>query len=360
METSNRLEWVDIAKALSIMLVVMMYTTYGVGEATGVPNAMHWIVAFAKPLRMPEFFLISGLFLSYGIARSWRHFVDKRVVHYMYFYVLWSIILYMFKVALFDGNLTGAIQNILAIGAWPYSVLWFIYALALFSLAIKVLHSLRVPHWAALAGAAVLQMLTIETSSYFLNDLAEYFVYFYAGYAFAPLVLRFVQSIIAKPLLGLAYLAVWAVVDAFLVFTGPFAILTNDVHMGLAATPGVLLPLATAGALAVCVTAGLLTHTPIAKAMGYLGSRSLVVYLSFLIPMAASRELLLRTGIISNDTAISVIVLVIAVLSPLLIEAVIMKTGFGKFFFIRPKWAHIYPAADKKSAKDSAIHVAAE
>lgn len=360
MKTSNRLEWVDIAKGLSIILVVMMYTTYGVGEATGVTNFMHWIVAYAKPLRMPEFFLISGLFLSYGIGRNWRHFADKRIVHYLYFYVLWSIILYLFKTALFDGNPLLAVQHILAIPLWPYSVLWFIYALALFSLAIKALHSLRVPHWVALGAGAALQMLPIETTSYFVNDLAEYFVYYYAGYAFAPHILRLVQAIISKPLLGLTYLAIWAAINGFLVFTGPFSVNINTIHMGIAETPGVLIILAMAGALAVCVLAGLLTYTPIAKAMGYLGAQSLVVYLSFLIPMAASRELLMRTGLISNDTLLSTIVMLIAIISPLIIHAIIVKTGIGRFFFFRPKWAHIYRPDEEHRNSSAPLTVPAE
>ena len=35
-----------------------------------------------------DFFLISGLFLSAVVDRPWRRFVDRRLVHYMYFYAL--------------------------------------------------------------------------------------------------------------------------------------------------------------------------------------------------------------------------------------------------------------------------------
>ena len=35
------------------------------------------------PFRMPEFFLISGLFLDQVLARSWKAYADRRVVHYL-------------------------------------------------------------------------------------------------------------------------------------------------------------------------------------------------------------------------------------------------------------------------------------
>ena len=74
----KRLDWVDMAKGISIFLVVMMYAASSVGEDTGGVGAFHWAIAFATPFRMPEFFLISGLFLSQVIDRPWRAFADRR------------------------------------------------------------------------------------------------------------------------------------------------------------------------------------------------------------------------------------------------------------------------------------------
>ena len=58
---------------------------------------MHLVVMFAKPFRMPDFFLISGLFLSVVIDRDWRTYLDRKVVHFAYFYVLWVTIQFGFK-----------------------------------------------------------------------------------------------------------------------------------------------------------------------------------------------------------------------------------------------------------------------
>ena len=60
----GRVDWVDYAKGICIVMVVMMHSVLGVEAAAGESGFMHAVVMFAKPFRMPDFFLISGLFLS--------------------------------------------------------------------------------------------------------------------------------------------------------------------------------------------------------------------------------------------------------------------------------------------------------
>ncbi|MCK5745524.1 MAG: acyltransferase family protein, partial [Oricola sp.] len=76
MGTKERYHWVDAAKGISIILVVMMYSAHNVGKYTGDIGVLHYIIGFATPFRMPEFFLISGLFLSHVIARDWKRYAD--------------------------------------------------------------------------------------------------------------------------------------------------------------------------------------------------------------------------------------------------------------------------------------------
>jgi uncharacterized membrane protein YcfT len=70
--TEERVVWFDYAKGICITLVVMMHSTLGVGDAMGGEGFMHEVVAFARPFRMPDFFLLSGLFLFRVIDRDWR------------------------------------------------------------------------------------------------------------------------------------------------------------------------------------------------------------------------------------------------------------------------------------------------
>jgi uncharacterized membrane protein YcfT len=166
----QRLDWVDMAKGLSIFLVVIMYCASSVGEDTGQTGFLHWTIAFAMPFRMPEFFLISGLFLSQVIDRPWRAYADRRVVHYFYFYALWAVIHIIFKVALVGRDPVGALSYLAWAVVEPYGVLWFIYMLGIFGLVSKVLHQLKVPFWAALLIGAGLQMASIHTGSYLIDQ----------------------------------------------------------------------------------------------------------------------------------------------------------------------------------------------
>ena len=102
---AGRVDWVDYAKGFCIVMVVMMHSTLGVEAAAGREGWMHALVAFAKPFRMPDFFLISGLFLARVIDRDWRDYLDSKVVHFAYFYVLWVTIQFAFKAPMFAAEM---------------------------------------------------------------------------------------------------------------------------------------------------------------------------------------------------------------------------------------------------------------
>src|SRR5450631_1440943 len=97
----GRVDWVDYAKGFCIVMVVMMHSTLGVEAEAGREGFMHYVVAFATPFRMPDFFLISGLFLARVVDRDWRTYLDRKVVHFVYFYVLWVTIQFAVKAPVF-------------------------------------------------------------------------------------------------------------------------------------------------------------------------------------------------------------------------------------------------------------------
>jgi uncharacterized membrane protein YcfT len=350
---TNRLDWVDTAKGLSIILVVMMHSAYGVGDDTGNVGYLNYIIGWATPFRMPEFFLISGLFLSQVIARPWALYADRRIVHYLYFYGLWAVLQILFKVGLGAGDVSSAFTGILMAVVEPYGVLWFIYMLALVSLAAKLLFTLKVPHWAALAGAAALQIAPVHTGIYVLDNFAEYFVCFYAGYALAPHLFKVVAWAQRHVAVSIAALIAYGLINGFLVFGGGSELHPLGLQMGYASLPGLHLLLAFTGALAVCVTAALLVMLPVMNWLRWLGSHSIVVYLSFAIPMAASRVLLLKLDMIDNLDVVATIVFLTALVSPLILYWLIRKTGLGKFLFERPAWAHL-PGSRVHVAKPAA------
>ncbi len=339
-----RLAWVDVAKGLCILLVVMMHATLGTGEAMGGEGVLHAVVAFAKPFRIPDFFLLSGLFLGRVIDRDWRLFADRRVVHFAYFYGLWVVIQSLVKYGKIVGDAgPGAFLAHLA-GALvePYATLWFIYLLAVFSVVTKLLR--RLPGPVLLAGAALLQIVPVETPSYLLEEFCARYVYFVAGYLFAPRIFALADLARRRPAAASAGLAAWAVIEGWLAFA-PSGL---PGFRTLASLPGLSLVLGGAGALAIVAAASLLTRLggPLTGALRACGQRSIVIYLGFFLPMAATRTLIAKAGLIADVGLASLVVTGVAVAAPLAFERLIRGTALA-FLFRRPRALHIAAGAER-------------
>src|SRR3981189_3177422 len=160
---AGRVDWVDYAKGICIVMVVMMHSVLGVELTAGEKGFMHLLVTFAKPFRMPDFFLISGLFLSVVIDRDWRTYLDRKVVHFAYFYVLWVTIQFGFKAPSFAAETSWAHAGFLYLESFiePFGTLWFIYLLPVFFAVAKATRPRR--PLAVFAVAALLEMAHVTT-----------------------------------------------------------------------------------------------------------------------------------------------------------------------------------------------------
>src|SRR3954471_18827212 len=181
----SRVDWVDYAKGICIVMVVMMHSVLGVEHEVGQTGFMHTLVAFAKPFRMPDFFLISGLFLSVVIDRDWRTYLDRKVVHFAYFYVLWVTIQFGFKAPSFAAGTGWGHVGFLYLESFiePFGTLWFIYLLPVFFVVTKLTR--KMPPLAIWAAAAALEMMHAATGWTVIDEFCARFVYFYSGYWFA-------------------------------------------------------------------------------------------------------------------------------------------------------------------------------
>jgi uncharacterized membrane protein YcfT len=328
---AGRVDWVDYAKGFCIVMVVMMHSTLGVELAAGRDGWMHHAVEFARPFRMPDFFLISGLFLARVIDRDWRDYLDRKVVHFAYFYVLWVTIQFAFKAPMFAAQegWGGVALDYLEAFIEPFGTLWFIYLLPIFFVVIKLTRNVPWPLiW--LAGAA-LEMSHINTGWTAIDEFAHRFIYIYTGYLFATQVFAFTAAVQRQSALALLGLAFWALINGALVMAG------------FADLPLISLALGLAGALAVVSVAALMAKSDVFRPLRYCGRNSIVIYLAFFLPMAATRIALLKTGIVADLGTISLIVTLVGVVGALAWFWAVRGTRFG-FLFERPAWARLKPA----------------
>ena len=233
-----RVDWVDYAKGFCIVFVVMMHSTLGVEAALGQEGWMHYVVAFAKPFRMPDFFLISGLFLARVIDRDWRTYLDRKVVHFAYFYVLWVTIQFAFKAPGFAAEFGwhGVAALYLEAFIEPFGTLWFIYLLPIFFVVAKLAR--RVPPLAIWVIAAALEIAHIQTGWTVIDEFAARFVYFYTGYVLATRIFALAAAVQARPARALAGLGAWGILDAVLVFNGYADLPFVSLALGLAGAAG--------------------------------------------------------------------------------------------------------------------------
>lgn len=336
-----RVDWVDYAKGICIVMVVMMHSVLGVELAAGETGFMHVLVAFAKPFRMPDFFLISGLFLPLVIYRDWRTYLDRKVVHFAYFYVVWVTVQFGFKAPAFAAETSWRDAGLLYLESFiePFGTLWFIYLLPIFFVITKLTR--RIPAPAVWLVAAALETARISTGWTAIDEFCARFVYFYSGYVFAPYVFALSDRARSQPALALAVLASWALINAGLVAFG--------------ASEGkvVSLVLGFAGACAIITIGTLLARAHWCNFLRFCGEHSIVIYLAFFLPMAATRTLLLHTGIISDIGAVSLVVTIVGVLGSLAIWQAALRLH-ADFLFERPGAFWIAPK------KASAVLQAAE
>ena len=329
---TERIDWVDYAKGFCIVFVVMMHSTLGVGQAVGQEGWLHGLVAFAKPFRMPDFFLISGLFLARVIDRDWRTYLDRKVLHFVYFYLLWTAIQFAVKAPMFlkEYGAIGTLWLYAESFVEPFGTLWFIYLLPVFFVLTKLAHGLRIPPLAIWLAAAALEIAPIHTGWTVIDEFAGRFVYFYTGYIFAARIFALAELAKAEPETALAGLTMWALANALLVFHG------------LADLAFVSLALGLAGAAAVVALSALMAKSDLFRSLRYCGQHSIVIYLAFFLPMAASRMLLVKTGWITDVGTISVLVTLAGVVGALMMFWAVRFTAL-RFLFERPQALWLVP-----------------
>jgi uncharacterized membrane protein YcfT len=325
-----RVDWVDYAKGICIVMVVMMHSVLGVELAAGQTGFMHGLVAFAKPFRMPDFFLISGLFLPLVIDRDWRTYLDRKVVHFAYFYVLWVTIQFGFKAPGFAAETGWRGVGLLYLESFiePFGTLWFIYLLPIFFVVTKLTR--KMPPLAIWLAAALLESVHVATGWTAIDEFCARFVYFYSGYLFADTVFALSERARTYPAGALAALAIWAVVNG------------GVVALGASEWPVVSLALGLAGACAIVTMGTLLARAHWLNVLRFCGEHSIVIYLTFFLPMATTRTFLLRTGLVPDIGMMSLIVTIAGVVGAVVIWQAALRVR-ANFLFERPDAFWIAP-----------------
>lgn len=142
---TQRLEWVDAAKGISIILVVISHSSYWLNQiGLGLTSSAEVNVALSE-MRMPLFFLVSGLFAGKYMLAPWRLLLTKKIALLIWVFVVWQIIGIAYSVlaglTIHDAPsgevLPRAFLKPLISIIRPSNELWFLWALALMFMVLR-------------------------------------------------------------------------------------------------------------------------------------------------------------------------------------------------------------------------------
>lgn len=308
----TRLAWADAAKGLCIILVVLHHVV-GKHLAAVVPDELAeveagWAVVTygLKPLRMPLFFLVSGLFAAAAIHRPWRDVVPARVLTPYYLYAVWlclHTVVFLFARDL-AMNRTRDLGELVADLAYASTGLWYLYALVAYFLLTKAVSGIdpRIVTTVAAAVAVTAPLLPID--AYNRVSVLQHFVYFAVGALFPAAVRAVADSRQpgAIPVLTVTYVAL------------SWLMLNLDVGRG----PRILLLSVLAVPLALRCAVVVSTWRRVGRAATFVGRRTLPVYVLHMPVLALAHELL--DGTVLPSAAAGA---VLAAVHPLAVAAVV-------------------------------------
>lgn len=160
MQTARpRIEWMDLVKGSTVLIVVLFHSVNQMESITKDDNVSAvWFTSMnvLEPMRMPLFFMVSGMLAAGAIARPWR-MSRRRTYGMTYLYLLWSAIFFTVVAFYVNSGWLAAITQFpgrLLVGSSGY---WYLYALLLYFIVAKLLR--RHPAWIIVALAVILNLL---------------------------------------------------------------------------------------------------------------------------------------------------------------------------------------------------------
>ncbi|WP_288819846.1 acyltransferase family protein [uncultured Corynebacterium sp.] len=340
----QRVGWVDAAKGLCILLVVLGHAITEL-QAHGYYTAQ-WaeINFFLGPIRMPLFFLLSGLFAGKALKESWHKLANRRIWVMVYLYVIWvplrDFVLFLMPYTHVDADGIVSPPPITDQSAWgpriyntlhaviePTSYLWFLWALALFAILTRAFRWVH-PVIQLIVSGLISAWAPFASSSWSWDFVSKMLFFYVLGMYGAPWIFRMAQRRSGLSLLGTltAFLsvAIWvqATYSSF-----------NEGNVGFTRVY-----LSTTGALAAINVMAMLQNTRLVVPFEKIGGRTLPIFLMH-IPMLVV-VMIICDLILPKDPHLVIMTPLVAIIAAMLclgLHRLLLAIGAG-WLFVRPAW----------------------
>lgn len=326
----SRVQWVDAGRGIAITFVVLYHSAQWLAAPHFHTHAWEQTNQALATLRMPLFFTISGMFAPKWITVSWRKLWHDKISLYAWVYMLWSFIATgPFILGLImqgaTGNFLHQYRYVFYAPLAPRFELWFIWALSLFFVLVKLIRV--VPPWIQVSVAGV--VCVVALSGWDLGNVgwtgaAKYFFFFLVGIHYRKQIFELGRNPHKRVLAGVA--VAWA------------ALAVAGVGLGLnTSVPGFYFVTAVLGVVSGISFSRLLSGVNILR---YVGGRTLPVYLahtSLILVMAWFLQYLPDAvkGTVGTAIAVPAVGLVAIVLA-LVLASLAERNRLTSYFYQAP------------------------
>lgn len=321
-QAADRQLWVEVAKGLGIVLVVLGHAIDGVmsagkaGAASGFAFAHFLIYTF----HMPLFFVLTGYFVQRRVDRDRGRFVREVGQRIVWPYLLWSVV-YLVLLSTMAGHVNKARSfdpsTVLSLLWAPIAQFWFLYAVLILHLCAVLAPRRHRAGWLLLAcviGLVAQQLITLPP---ILDRTVTFSPYYLAGvWMGARAGVEVFPSISPRLSVGAVALAmIWLAAASALWASG-------ESYWGKAATMAALLGIGWA------LVASRAMRGPLKALFAALGRHSMAIFVLHVLLTAGARILLDRLGGQSIGPGAAVIVGTLAgVAVPVLVHRVASSLG---------------------------------
>lgn len=333
---SPRVSWVDGAKGIGIILVVLGHVIRGLANnhiwafTPTVRFLDGWIYAF----HMPLFFFLSGLFLCRQVRKAWTASLGDKLRTIAYPYFVWSTITLIVKSPL-EGitNHVNSLHELPLILYQPVEQYWFLYSLLVLSLIITTLLRLHVTVW-----------IVFGLSLFVYPSVWPWATYGWVVLAYSSVYAIYITlGTIVGLSIDLRAIAHQPATRLLMIVAAGLAIASAGGISGLPYHDPIAPFLALAGASAIIALAMLFDRTKVGNHLQFLGRHSLEIYVAHTIASAAVRIALHKFVHVAAIPTHIVLGTLAGVYFPILLVRTFDHFGF--------RYAFILPAASRSPSR---------
>jgi fucose 4-O-acetylase-like acetyltransferase len=318
-QNQQRMDWVDFARGIGILLVVFNHVQHGLYRV-GIngPKFLFYVEQVIYRFDIHTFFFLSGLFVEKSLSKGNKAFIWDKVTTILYPYFLWSLLHGSIQLILSPyTNEKLTIIDLVKIIYLPIAHFWFLQTLFLISIIYACIRK-YIPIYVIIAIALAMYAVALFTTIAPVRNLLGALVFFVTGSMFMKIshkidtyingwkLLLIISIFIIFQIINIHFDSLnWPIIRFFAAFVGIGFVISLSIYISGKIGLGII---------------------------GKLGFLSMPIYLAHVMGGAASRIILLRFFHVQDFYIHLLMGCLAGVIFPVLLFVAMNRLGFPYLF----------------------------